>query len=158
MNCKEIINLLPAYQDKELSSSQERAVRLHLGNCMNCQNEERLLTETWNLLGGVESITPSPGFRDRLWKRIEEEKRGWNPFPSRVPRWIRIPTPTMAVIVGGLFLWGIGTIGGVALFKSELSASPSVTEQSVALFTSPVPQNSIEEIFLAPHSGLPNYH
>ena len=148
MNCKEIIDLLPAYQDKELPPSQREEVRLHLEECTRCQKEERLLSETWNLLDCAQSINPSAGFRDRLWKRIEDEKRGWIPSSIRMPQWIRIPSPAMAVVMGGLFLWGIGAIGGVALFNSQVSTTPSVTEQSVALFTSPVPPNSIEEIFL----------
>ena len=108
MNCKEIQELLPAYEEKLLAAQEMDAVRNHLSGCSLCQKELQQLSAAWTLLGVLEPITPSAEFRTGFWEKVrrEEEKRtSWLAFPRLVP-----------ALAGFLGVWVVGVGLGTFLF------------------------------------------
>ena len=80
MTCEKIQEMLPAYQDGELSAENEKAVKAHLEECAACQREEQLLPASWEMLGELKPIEPSPDFQARFWARVRQEEAkqtGW---------------------------------------------------------------------------------
>lgn len=74
MKCKEVQELLSAYQDGHLCSGEALGVKNHIQNCPACQQEEQALAHAWNMLKVLEPIEPSPYFKTRFWQRVREEE------------------------------------------------------------------------------------
>ena len=117
MDCKAIQDLLPAYQDQELASGEMAAVRTHLSGCPTCASELRLFSQSWDMLGTLETIQPSPDFRTRFWERVRQEETR-----SDLWDWIRWPrlVPALAGFIG---IWLVGISLGVATFMHSHPAS-----------------------------------
>ena len=111
MNCEEIKKVLPAYQDGELAQSKAADVRVHLAGCPVCQKEEQLLSVSWDLLGTLKSIDPSPDFRTKLWEKIHEQKE-----PSHLG-W-QFPRVAFAAAFLGIWVVGVG-IGSLWFFNTQ---------------------------------------
>lgn len=146
MNCKQVQEFLPAYMDAALEPEAAAGVRTHLSACTACRQEEKLLSLTWDALGALPAIEPSPNFRARFWERVRREE-------LKTKSWWSVFTPKQLVPVaaGFMVIWTVGMAGGLVLFESfSRSVEPSPTESAVQVFTSPLPPNSIEQIILQP--------
>jgi len=145
MTCEKIQEILPAYQDGELSAENEQAVKTHLEGCEVCRREANLLSASWEMLGEMKPIAPSPDFEARFWARLRQEESnqtGWRSWLNWEPL-----TPWAVSLAGIVVIWMIGVTGGLILFKNQSNrAAASFNERSV--LTSPYPQNSIEQIFM----------
>lgn len=138
MKCEEIKNLLPAYQDGELSPGKAEETRVHLTGCASCQKEEQLLSTTWDLLGSLEPIEPSPDFRARLWEKIRAEE-------ERKPRWQLAPRYVYAFGFVAVWFFGVG-IGSLVFLRS-----PNVRSMSQPISSAPFQftnSSSIENVYL----------
>lgn len=141
MNCVSIQEDLSAYQGGELTPLRSREIEVHLTGCVSCQDQLNRFREIWKDLGSIPTVEPSVQFRTQFWQKVREEEdrtpvRGW--FP-----WIKwVPTAAVAMM-----LWGVGIVGGVTVFNRHLG-TPGTTGKAIQIFTSPVPPNSVEEIFL----------
>jgi Putative zinc-finger len=120
MKCRTIEKRLSAYQDGELSVSENEQVASHLAGCHSCREQHVKLQQTWRALGDVTEIRPTPGFYQRLSERIgQEPQKGvfgaslWGNWGLRV-----VPSPIIASIIVAI---GIvcGTLIGNFLIQIE---------------------------------------
>ena len=142
MNCKDVQGLLVAYIDSVLDPETNIDVQTHLKTCQICWREENLLTSTWNALGALPAVQPSPHFQARFWERVRQEEADSNKWWA-----VFLPKQLVPAAAGFLVIWTLGVASG--LFFMGGRTSPSAPFQEAAsLFTSPLPSNSIEQIYL----------
>jgi hypothetical protein len=118
VNCKEVQELLPAYDEKALTGQETVAVKGHLAGCMLCQKECERFSAAWTMLGVLEPIVPSPAFRANFWARVrqeEEKPAGWFAFPRFIP-----------VMAGFVGIWVAGVGLGAFIFMHSNSAIPMI--------------------------------
>ena len=142
MECKNVVNALPAYLDLALNKGEESDIKGHLAQCPDCRNEALLLSSSWNALGVLESIQPSEDFRARFWARARREEKAREAQTGIFARF-----PLAPVLAGFLVLWMLGVAGGVRFFESRRTSSTPLDE-TLNRFVSPYPNDSIEKIFL----------
>ncbi len=112
MECQEAREQLAAFLDGE----GPEEVSSHLQGCPACRRERQALERTWQFLGVLPGVEPSPGFRARFWERVrEEESSWWLPLPRFVP-----------ALAGCLAVWVVGIGLGAFLYRS--SSQPPVPE------------------------------
>ncbi len=142
MDCNEVQELLPVYIEASLASAEAASVRTHLSACPACRREEQLLSLTWNALGALPVLQPSATFRARFWERIRQEELGtknwWAVFQ---------PKQLVPVMAGFMVIWTLGVAGGLLYFNGRPSLSSPLGKAAV-IFTSPLPPDSIEQIYL----------
>ena len=100
MNCKDIENNLPLYEDNLLSGAEKQAVEQHLKSCSKCAKALAQLKKTGRLVEGLEEVEPPPWFKQKIMSRVREEAEK----KSLVQKWfyplrIKIPVQIMATIV-----------------------------------------------------------
>jgi anti-sigma factor RsiW len=116
--------LLPAYLDNQLDAAAAGRVKSHVAMCPDCREEERMLAASWNLLGSLEAIEPSPDFRARFWEKVrrEEEKSSRLSWPRLVP-----------AFAGFLGVWAAGAGLGMYLFAQTPPAGSVQREPDSSL-------------------------
>lgn len=120
MRCEKVREILPAYEDEELPQSLMAEVKAHLHGCVSCQREKQLLSETWEILGVLPAIEPSPDFRTRLWEKINEKEKS-------VQWW---QSPRFAFAAGFLGIWIVGVgFGSFLFFKTGQVQKFQLTSQ-----------------------------
>ena len=100
MNCKDVENNLPLYEDNLLSGAGKKAVEQHLKSCSKCAKALAQLKKTGRLVEGLEEVEPPPWFKQKIMSRVREEAEK----KSLVQKWfyplqIKIPVQIMATIV-----------------------------------------------------------
>ncbi|MBK8870366.1 MAG: zf-HC2 domain-containing protein [Elusimicrobia bacterium] len=141
MNCKNVVQKLPDYLSHTLGEPETVGVRAHLDLCLECREESRLLSASWDMLGLLEPVQPSAYFHARFWEKVRQQE---NVVLERTGFFAKFPfVPALA---GFFVLWVLGVAGGARLFAHR---HETATPMEIALnrFTSPYPQNSIEIIF-----------
>jgi predicted anti-sigma-YlaC factor YlaD len=119
MNCQTIEKKLSAYQDGELSVLKKELVERHLAGCHSCLEQHVRLRQTWQALGDLTEIRPTPGFYKRVSHKIgQTPKKGllgsrWGDWGLRA-----LPSPVFAsvILVIGILC---GTYIGNSLFQFE---------------------------------------
>lgn len=77
MNCTEFLLRYSELRDGLVSAPRERRrFERHLARCIACRRYDETFREGLHALHAVETIQPSPGFRERLEARLAEERRG----------------------------------------------------------------------------------
>lgn len=109
MNCKNVLPLLSAYVDRELSGSESLAVREHLRQCPTCQCEADTLHGVKSQLTRLSSVTPPAGIEARLQRSVFDRKS------DRVQK----------LAIGALVA---ATSMAAALFAIHLSEKPSPSQ------------------------------
>lgn len=74
MGCKECLEKLDPYLDRELEPEEFEEVRVHLDRCRGCGSEfvvERVFLD--QLRGSATSAVAPPGVRERLVLRIRQD-------------------------------------------------------------------------------------
>jgi RNA polymerase sigma-70 factor (ECF subfamily) len=71
--CRELDDLLSAYQDGELDADQRKAARKHIATCEYCQETEDDLKKVMGLMGALVPISPSPGWAASVLEQIRAE-------------------------------------------------------------------------------------
>lgn len=85
----------------------------HLASCPECQKEWRELAASWEMLGQLPELTPSPLFQARVWEKIRlSPPPAANPWPW-FRRWL-----------GGMVVAGACLALGVALWRPVASDGP----------------------------------
>jgi anti-sigma factor RsiW len=119
MKCHRIEKKLSAYQDGELSASEREQVERHLAGCHSCREQRVRLQQTWQALGEMTEIRPTPGFYKRVSQKIGQtpEKGVWG---SRWGNWgLRaLPSPVFASAILAIGIL-CGTYIGNSLFQFE---------------------------------------
>ena len=99
-NCREIEELLPFYEEGELSDADRRAVFEHLASCAACQKELAYLKKARALTGQMPQFNEPPWFQQKIMAEVRKEaaKKSFSQkwfYPLR----IKIPVQIMATIV-----------------------------------------------------------
>lgn len=121
MNCASVSKLLPSFQDHELTLDESMEVEKHLSACSRCQEEEKDLRKTWELLQEFKSMEPSSDFRARFWERVRKEEE------SVAPAWWSFqwrPGLALASMVAVALVAGLVTSNILLQIRSEKKKSP----------------------------------
>jgi anti-sigma factor RsiW len=119
MKCPQAQEWMSEKLDGALDATRSQRLDQHLYDCSGCHQEWRELQQSWELLGRLPELQPSPLFRAQVWEKIRQDKV---PTIWSVRRWL-----------GGLGL----TLAGFALcFK--LTAAPPLASPTL-----PPPQVSV---------------
>ncbi|MBX3171294.1 MAG: zf-HC2 domain-containing protein [Candidatus Eremiobacteraeota bacterium] len=109
MKCTQAQEWMSEKLDQALD--RQRADRLdeHFQDCSQCRQEWQALRESWELLGILPELEPSPLFRARVWEKIRHDQKApaWN-----FKRWL-----------GGLGL----SLAGLALCLNFSANAPLAT-------------------------------
>jgi hypothetical protein len=101
MTCQEIQNLLPGYEEDNLSLEERNAIEGHLASCPFCQQSLADLKQTRRLLRGLEEVEPPPFLEQRIMARIREEAGSRKSLLQRLffPLYFKIPLQVMATLL-----------------------------------------------------------
>jgi glutaredoxin-related protein len=104
MNCKDVKNNLPLYEDNLLSDTEKQAVEQHLNSCLNCAKALARLQKTGRLVESLAEVEPPPWFKQKIMSRVREEAEK----KSLAQKWfyplrIKIPVQIMVTIVIAVF-------------------------------------------------------
>ena len=106
--------MLSALLDRELSSTNEDAVRRHLETCLLCQKRVEALQRTDESIQSMAQIEPSADFDRTFWRRIDEleeqETRGTRIFFRICSRWPALAIGLIAVCLASLLIY-TGRVG-----------------------------------------------
>jgi anti-sigma factor RsiW len=101
MKCRQIENLLPAYQEGDLAPRMKQAVQSHLASCPDCRRLLGFLKQADAALAGFPEVDVSPGLKRKLYAvpRLKPEPRP--SLLSFFPKLIRQPAflPVAAVLL-----------------------------------------------------------
>jgi glutaredoxin-related protein len=100
INCKDVEQNLPLYEDNLLSGAEKQAVEQHLKSCSKCAKALAQLQKTGRLVEGLAEVEPPPWFKQKIMSRVREEAEK----KSLAQKWfyplrIKIPVQIMATIV-----------------------------------------------------------
>jgi hypothetical protein len=114
---------LSAYQDGELSVSEKEQVERHLAGCHSCREQHIKLQQTWQALGNVTEIRPTPGFYKRISQEIGQPS-GKGVLGSLWGNWgLRaLPSPVLASVI-----LAIGILCGSFIGNSFIKIQPRHT-------------------------------
>lgn len=70
MSCKNIKQLLLAYLDGELEAKEEQMVKEHIALCEKCCDQLYEYKKSWEMLGTLDPIEPTPGYISRFWTEL----------------------------------------------------------------------------------------
>ncbi|MBU3912228.1 MAG: zf-HC2 domain-containing protein [Candidatus Omnitrophica bacterium] len=70
MNCKDIKQMFFVYIDGELEAEKERIVVDHIASCEKCRVQLYEYKRSWEMLGTLEPIEPTPGYISRFWTAL----------------------------------------------------------------------------------------
>lgn len=100
MNCPQTRELYSEYRDGLLSGVRRRRVESHLGSCPECCRFYSRVDESLCTLEHLADITPSPGFRFRLFRRLKNERDLQAVMPGRT----KLAAAMMVAAALGMFL------------------------------------------------------
>lgn len=115
MNCGEILSLLDAYQDGELSDTRRREVDAHLADCRACREVHEGLGQVGDVLDSLE-VPPLPhGFAARVMTVARNQRvpavqkpRPLEPLDWWPLRWFgELAVPMRLAACGALLLAGL---------------------------------------------------
>lgn len=138
MQCQEVRDLLSAYMDEQLGSSQQQEVSAHIKVCEECRAELEELREAVGFLRQLPELPPPPEFRARLMQQIASEFSG-KPAQTRIAyffgrRWVRFVAAAVVICLalGITTLWyGLPAQWGKKNLVQNSSKSETVAEQQL---------------------------
>jgi Putative zinc-finger len=110
MDCRECMENLTAYLDRELSNRYARRVKLHVDHCEPCNKELASLKEAESLVtNNIRELTP----RSELWDNIRVQISSLEIEPSSAgfleilyaKRWLTAATALVASLLLTLGIW-----------------------------------------------------
>ncbi len=125
VQCRELDDLLSAFQDGELSKDAQKAVRKHIKSCEHCQETEKDLRAVAGVVAGLTPILPSPGWVESVLEKLKQPGAQPPPGGQSQPSPGQVIPPAASAPPGGAagalvsgsgwaFKLGVGVI--VALF------------------------------------------
>jgi hypothetical protein len=125
MTCAEADALIPGLLAGDLTPKERAALDAHLEACAPCKDEVTALLEVTAGLDQMPMEQPSPAFRERFYRRLNEAKanaahrpgQGWEIFGKAA---------TILLLVGGSFLGGF-------LYRGGFARTPSSGDPELAL-------------------------
>jgi hypothetical protein len=119
MNCKEIVELLTAYLDGEVTPEEKAHIEAHLPECSKCRAELEALSATQDdLRGMMRLMAEEVSTPDKVWDRVRarlDTKDSWLDGLRRIlasKTW-QVATVTAAVVVIAVVaaVWQFGGVG-----------------------------------------------
>lgn len=98
--CASIEAKLVAYLDGRAKPNERHVVEQHLSTCAACRLRADEFRATWDVLGDLPEISPSPSFDAALRARIAAE-------PERRSFWHLLPSPRLAFAVTALVVLSV---------------------------------------------------
>lgn len=92
MKCEQMQEWMSERLDNELEDARLRVLDKHIEACADCCEEWQLLQASWEALGDMPELEPSPLFRAQVWEKLRHE-------PAREGSWAwwrRLVLPLMA--------------------------------------------------------------
>lgn len=138
--CAQVEELLPAYDEGDLTQEEARRLERHLQACPACRQGLAELRSSWELLGAWKDVEPAPAWRQDFWRNLgrDEERCRQGPWRFlRDRRWA--PLATAAVLALGFFagtLWQEGHVQPTGMAASVV-ISRDVAEIAMASAPSP---------------------
>lgn len=125
MTCAESAALIPGLLADDLTPTERAALEAHMEVCGPCREEVAALLEVATGLERMPLEEPSPAFRERFYRLLDEAKvenaphvgRGWESFGKAA---------AILLLVGGGFLGGF-------LYRGGSARTPSSGDQEFAL-------------------------
>ncbi len=101
MTCKEIDNLLPAYEEDLLPPEEKKGVETHLAACERCRRSLADLRRAQELVRGLGEVEPPPFFEERIMSRVRQEAGEKRGFLRKLfyPLHIKIPIQALATVL-----------------------------------------------------------
>ena len=101
MTCKEIDNLLPAYEEDILPPGEKESVEAHLAACERCRQSLADLRHAQELVRGLDEVEPPPFFEERIMSRVRQEAGEKRGLLRKLfyPLHIKIPIQALATIL-----------------------------------------------------------
>ena len=101
MTCKEIDNLLPAYEEDLLPPEEKKDVETHLAACERCRRSLADLRRAQELVRGLGEVEPPPFFEERIMSRVRQEAGEKRGFLRKLfyPLHIKIPIQALATVL-----------------------------------------------------------
>jgi hypothetical protein len=153
MDCEKVQDWFSSFWEKELSPSEEKALKEHLSSCPRCQKEFEQFAKTMRWLQSAEEVEVPEEFLSEIHKKLEEKKRAvpWEKVGGRrfhFPMSFKLPAQAVAmvaVVFFVLYLTKMIPTEGVRLQKTKATPSPLSLEEkpegiSTRSATSPRPE------------------
>ncbi|MGH7607889.1 MAG: zf-HC2 domain-containing protein, partial [Gemmatimonadales bacterium] len=84
MHCQEFLERHTDFRDGLITAPREvRRFTRHLANCPECRSYDVAVRRGVQALHAAAAIAPSPGFRQRLERRLARERAAGTPLPAR---------------------------------------------------------------------------
>jgi hypothetical protein len=97
MECKDIIEMLPAYQEGELQEAVGHELEAHLQVCKACRNVQKGLFDSWRLLEAWGDSEPPERVTTTILSRISRQRKLF---------WWKVALPAAAallIVFGAMF-------------------------------------------------------
>ena len=135
MDKNHIIDLLPAYLDGALDSSQKKTVEAHLEHCSSCKKELEAFQTLFKAIKDDEIDVPSERMRTNFHEQLELEKRSSSKVvsidskaPSRKNTWIK---DLLKIAAGVALLLGAYFTGKYESNENSNSEITSLTSEKL---------------------------
>lgn len=81
MKCEQMQEWMSERLDGELDDQRTHILETHLKTCSDCEQEWQLLEASWEAIGDLPELEPSPLFRAQVWEKLRHE-------PAREGSWV----------------------------------------------------------------------
>lgn len=132
MKCTQAQEWFSEKLDGALDPARAAQLEGHLMDCADCQSEWAALSQSWELLGSLPEISPSPLFRAQVWEKIRQE-------PTPAPVW------SLKRWLSGLGLSLAGLMLCLKLTAPPPLATPTLPPPSLAVSNQTLAANELQE-------------
>lgn len=132
MNCEQVQEWMCERLDGVLDGEPFRRFEQHLQSCPDCRQQWEDYQASWELLGELPQLEPSPLFRAKVWERIRLEPQPASPWWLPLRRWL-----APAALASALML-------GVVCLPRSLTPAPD-TDTEIQLASRPAPLDLVPQ-------------
>ena len=151
IDCQEVWRDISDYIDGELEPKQRTALEKHFAECRHCASILEGTCNVIRLYRDERTLSPSPGFHERLHQRLNQElKKNIQPSRRAVLAWAL--TAAAAVPLG----FALFSAKRIFLPRSEHQSLPGSPDSPAAAGLVAISEESHDKLFHIP--GCPNLH
>ena len=107
MDCKRLKTQIYDYLDNELHNREMEQFKVHLSACEECQKEYEAIKKTWDVLGVLPKVEPTPDYMSRFWAEIVTRQNVVEKTTERLKQifltWKLVPVYVALFIAIGVF-------------------------------------------------------